>query len=43
MHWRTFERLRAEHDRFLAESLDGMAASFGWDDELQSERKPLTE
>ena len=29
MHWRTFERLIAEHDAFVAASLAGMAARFG--------------
>lgn len=28
MHWRTFERLNKEHDRFVAISLAGMAARF---------------
>ena len=28
MHWRTFERLNTEHDRFVAKSLAGMAARF---------------
>lgn len=30
MHWRTFERLRAEHDAHVGESLAGMAARFGF-------------
>ncbi len=29
MHWRTFERLTAEHDAFVQESLTGMAQRFG--------------
>jgi len=29
MHWRTFERLTAEHDVFVEESLAGMAQRFG--------------
>lgn len=29
MHWRTFERLTAEHDAFVQESLAGMARRFG--------------
>lgn len=29
MHWRTFERLTAEHDAFVEESLAGMARRFG--------------
>ncbi|MGH6820764.1 MAG: hypothetical protein ACREDU_07890, partial [Methylocella sp.] len=29
MRWRTFERLVAEHDAFVAESLAGMALRFG--------------
>ena len=29
MHWRTFERLTAEHDAFVEESLAGMAQRFG--------------
>lgn len=29
MRWRTFERLTAEHDAFVAESLAGMAQRFG--------------
>lgn len=29
MHWRTFERLRAEHDAFVQASLVGMAERFG--------------
>jgi len=30
MHWRTFERLKAEHDALVGESLAGMAKRFGW-------------
>lgn len=29
MHWRTFERLKAEHDAFVNASLAGMAQRFG--------------
>lgn len=29
MHWRTFERLTAEHDAFVQESLAGMTRRFG--------------
>lgn len=29
MHWRTFERLRAEHDAFVSASLAGMAKRLG--------------
>lgn len=29
MHWRTFERLRAEHNTFVAASLEGMAEWLG--------------
>ncbi len=29
MHWRTFERLRAEHDAFVSASLAGMAERLG--------------
>jgi len=29
MHWRTFERLRAEHDAFVSASLAGMAQRLG--------------
>ena len=29
MHWRTFERLTAEHDNFVQESLAGIARRFG--------------
>ncbi len=29
MHWRTFERLKAEHDAFVSASLAGMAQSLG--------------
>jgi len=29
MHWRTFERLTAQHDAFVQTSLSGMAARFG--------------
>lgn len=29
MHWRTFERLKAEHDVLVGESLAGMAKRFG--------------
>jgi hypothetical protein len=29
MHWRTFERLKAEHDALVGESLAGMAKRFG--------------
>jgi hypothetical protein len=29
MHWRTFERLTAEHDAFVGVSLAGMAARLG--------------
>lgn len=29
MHWRTFQRLSAEHDAFVGESLAGMAKRFG--------------
>lgn len=29
MHWRTFERLKAEHDAFVQVSLAGMAEQFG--------------
>lgn len=29
MHWRTFERLKAEHDAFVQVSLVGMAEQFG--------------
>jgi hypothetical protein len=29
MHWRTFERLKAEHDAFVEASLTGMAQRFG--------------
>jgi len=29
MHWRTFEKLTAEHDAFVEESLAGMARRFG--------------
>lgn len=41
MHWRTFERMKAEHDAFVSVSLAGMAQSLGlvnrrltglWDD-----------
>ncbi|MEX2367477.1 MAG: hypothetical protein WD601_12795 [Pseudohongiellaceae bacterium] len=28
MHWKTFERLTAQHDAFVAESLAGMAERF---------------
>jgi hypothetical protein len=29
MRWRTFERLAAEHDAFVSDSLAGMARRFG--------------
>jgi hypothetical protein len=29
MRWRTFQRLAAEHDAFIGESLGGMARPFG--------------
>jgi len=29
MHWRTFERLKAEHNELVGESLAGMAKRFG--------------
>lgn len=29
MHWRTFERLKAEHDAFVSVSLVGMAQRLG--------------
>ena len=29
MHWRTFERLNAEHDAFVDESLTGIAQYLG--------------
>jgi hypothetical protein len=29
MHWRTFERLQAEHDAHVAQSLAGIAARLG--------------
>ena len=29
MHWRTFERLKADHDAFVGQSMVGMAARFG--------------
>ncbi len=29
MHWRTFERLKTEHDALVGESLAGMAKRFG--------------
>lgn len=30
MHWRTFERLQAEHDAHVAQSLAGIAARLGF-------------
>ena len=30
MHWRTVERLTAEHDAFVEHSLAGMALRFGF-------------
>lgn len=29
MHWRTFQRLQAEHNAFVAASLAGIAQKFG--------------
>lgn len=37
MHWRTFERLKAEHDSFVNISLAGMAQRFGLLDRQLSE------
>lgn len=37
MHWRTFERLRAEHDAFVSTSLAGMAQRLGlFEDRLEA-------
>ncbi len=37
MHWRTFERLRAEHDAFVSTSLAGMAERLGlFEDRLEA-------
>ena len=37
MHWRTFERLRAEHDAFASASLAGMAKRLGlFEDRLEA-------
>jgi len=30
MHWRTFERLTAEHDAFVEQSFAGMALRLGF-------------
>lgn len=36
MHWRTFERLKAEHDALVGESLTGMAKRFGLLDDFMT-------
>ena len=37
MHWRTLERLKAEHDGLVGEYLVGVASRFGWLDDLKPE------
>ena len=36
MHWRTFKRLKAEHDALVGESLAGAAKRFGWLDDFMT-------